>query len=175
MAIPKRLTAARKIVSCFDPAWEQIVSDREKKHIYQDYLLTRNIELLGDPLSYDVPFTVFDVIPLTVEYEPYVNGEETNAWEIFKSHVKSATGIDFTFSGGVIDNEHRGKLGTVYVRDIVGTIIQLANVDGISSFFSMPVGWLDFSQTCLRHRASVMEANVRSAAAKLKPLRPAKT
>jgi hypothetical protein len=167
MAIPKRLTAARKVVSCFDPAWGQVVTDSSKRGVYGDYCNTHDISVLGNPLDYPKPFTVFEVVPLKVQYEPYVDGDNTNWWEIFRTHVRSITGFEVEFDGDKIKDKYREEIGPKYVRDIARIIIEMSNVDGVSAFFTIPDGWLEHIQNCQRHHASEAAKAVRSAAANL--------
>lgn len=165
MAIPRRLTEQRRVVSRFDPSWQPIVSSHATAQKYADYCNTLDIGIIGDPLAGDEPFTVFDVAPLQVQYESFVAGDNSNWWAIFKSHVKSISGMRLSFSGSELHDKHRGEIGLAYVEDIARMIVEMANIDGESVFFSMPGGCWAFVQNCRRRHASEMEQAVRSMAA----------
>jgi len=162
MAIPKRLTSARKVVSRFDPSWKYVLQRRA----YGDYCNTLDIEKIGSMADLPEPFTVFEILPLRVASEPYVDGENSNWWEIFRTHVRSIGGVDVEFDGDRIKEKHREEIGPVFIRDIAAMVIDLANCDGVSVFFTPPVGYLDFIQNCQRRIASEAMESVRSAVVK---------
>lgn len=168
MAIPKRLTAQRKVVSRFDPSWREIVAQHDTAQTYADYCNRLDIELIDNPLGRDNPFTVFTVVPLQTRFEMFVDGESSNWWEIFRHHVKGISGMEIESQDGAILEKHREDIGPVFVQDIARMIVDMASIDGVSCFFTIPGGCWAFTQNCRRHHASAMEAAVRGAAARLK-------
>jgi len=161
--IPRRTNVCRKVVSRFDPAWRQLLT---KRGAYGDYCNTLEIEALGDLSGLSEPFEIFDIMPLRVQYEMYVDGKNSNWWEIFRTHVKSISSIPLEMDGDRIKDSIRDILGFAYIEDIARMIVDLANIDGKTVFFMPPDGYGDFLLTCQRRLAKEAEQAVHSAAAK---------
>lgn len=148
MSIIKRPTAVRKVVSRFDPSW-RFTSHVENAYTnYCDTLDLKYVEQCG-PLP--DPLTVFQILPLKVTHECFVDGKNTNWWEIFRAHVTEISGVQLKHDrAGRLDDSVRDELGFDVVKDIADMIVNLANTDGVSCFFTLPGGYWVFLQNCER-------------------------
>jgi len=165
MGIKLRLSRDVRLVSRYDTA---IVG--AKKGCLGKYLRSLNIDELGDLRGFKHLPSVFTVRPLTVDYEYMVNGENSNWWGIFSSHVKEITGlpkeIKLESEDGILDDKLRELFPPRTVRDIAQMVIDLANEGEDSIFFTVPA---DYSDWLLRAKTRLVneeqEAGVRLAAA----------
>lgn len=161
MAIPKRINTTRRVVSRFDPAWKSVLHRR----CYGEYCNTLNLEKIGDMSGLD--FTLFEIQPLQVAYEVFADDNgASNSWEIFRSHVVSMSGYELTKEGDRICEQHHKEISPAIIKDIANMIVQLANADGQTLFFTPPDGYMDFIVNCQNLRAKEAADLARSAAVK---------
>lgn len=166
--IPKRITTTRRVVSRLDPAWAHVV----RAHgidVYRSYCDTLDA---SEVLALQAPeaFTIFEVEPLKVAYEMFA-GDNPNNWEIFRSHVVSASGVEIEKEHGRLTEKMRNEFGRDFVSDVADIIIKIANGDGQQLFFTHPDSGAEYLSNQLRRlaRAEAMANDaelVRTAAAK---------
>jgi len=155
MAIIKRPTAAKKVVSRFDPSWRFTGDTKiDGEGAYVSYCNTLDFGIVEKCGTLQDPFTVIEILPLKVMYEPFVNGDRSNWWEIFRSHVTSIDEVRLEMKGDKISDSMREQLPKDLIEDIGRMIVDIASVDGVSVFFTLPDGYWEFSQNCHRLLAS---------------------
>ncbi len=143
----KPITEARRIVSVMgDPSVAQVNSDK-----LQSYVLSRDLEDLGDLDALAEPVTYYTVDPLRAEFR-HMRKAETPAecWILFSAHVtivdeagqkldlrrKDLNGI------GYIDEGLRGtEFSEEVIEEIALYIGETASRDGQRLPFSPPEGW----------------------------------
>jgi len=165
MAIIKRINKVRKVVSRFDPSWRFVMEKNpDNPRDLIDYCNTLNFEIIEKIGKIKVPFTVFEIAPLKVSHECYVNGKDSDWWQIFRSHVTSISEEILPMQGDKIKDEYREELPFNLIEDIGRMIVDFANIDGVSSFFTLPDGYWGFTQNCRRLLASEVETASASSA-----------
>lgn len=166
MAMPKRLTAPRKLISIHDPALDDLPSDALTR-----YVTSLDIEELGDIATMPTPPTVFTVLPLRARLARVDHGVQNNNddwWVIFAFHVTAVDNIDgaLTFEGAGSDrhlhDDCRELFPDRWIRDIAGMISKLGNGDAP---FLPPVQMSEIISTRKILRARLQEIAARSAAA----------
>jgi hypothetical protein len=139
MAIHKRLSEDRKIVSHYDDALAYIDGDKVR-----EYVKTLNIDDLGDMRSLPQRPTVFTVKPLTTKWEHLAfDTRGIDYWGVFSTHVSAATELpfDLEFREGVLTDKTRDLFPPNIVQNIASIIIALSNNNGDSIPFTPPGGF----------------------------------
>lgn len=147
MSIVKRSTAARKVVSRRDPSWRFTA---HVQNAYIDYCNTLDMAIVEKCGTLPDPLTVFEILPLKVTHEVFVDGKDSNWWEIFRAHVTQISGMQLEMQGDKIKDSLRNEIGPEVIEDIARMIVDLSNADGVSIFFTLPVGYWEFLQNCQR-------------------------
>ena len=168
MAMPKRITAARELISIHDPAIQDLPSD-----VLHAYTMSLDIAELGDLAKLPAPPTIFTCLPLRASMARLDNGpRNTNDdwWYMFAFHVTRIEPMDgtLTFEGSGQDkhiaDSCRELIPDKWIRDIGGMITKLANGD---SPFAPPVGMLEMISMRKLLHAKSQEIAARSVAANL--------
>lgn len=185
MAMPKRLSGARELISMLDPSIQGVPSI--KKVPREDgteiitgkipYGNTLDISYLGDlsVLPHGGP-TIFKVMPLQSKYMYLDQDEDTNWRMVFQLHVSGVrnSGVDkeieFEKINGldysILTDESLDLFPIDFIEDIGHMIIQLAKGDGNTIPFIMR----DFSMVNLRRsQAASVLSMCRAATAVAKP------
>ena len=155
MAIHKRLSEERKIVSHYDDALVHIDSEKVKK-----YVTTLNIDDLGDLRNLPERPTVFTVKPLTTKWEHLAyDTRGIDFWGVFSTHVTAATELPFEleFREGVLAEKVRDLFPPNIVQNVASIIIALSNNNGDSIPFTPPGGfwrWLAEAKAHLATKAT---------------------
>jgi len=154
MAIPKRITESRWLVSRIDP--ELIDVDLK---LQRDYWKTLDIDKLGD--IKDLDLTKVKVKPLLAQYGN-LNSDDRSAmddWLIFSFHVEEISDPIYKLEfEGIGDNKYisadiRNQFPESFIKDIADMICQLANGDGVRIPFAIPLGLGDTLRHYRLHRA----------------------
>lgn len=137
--IRKRLTAPFEMVSIHDDNLYQIPHER-----LREYIIKRDIDILGDLSQHKEPITVFKCKPLMVNYESErdrmaeIEQVAPAAWQIFKAHVISAHNCINPEDGEslltwtdeqprVIENDCRKNIPPKIVIEIAHIVCEKAN------------------------------------------------
>ena len=169
MAIRRRLSADRRIVSHFDPAiWG--ISDSK----LQRYCEMLDIEELGDLSELPERPAIFTIKPLASKFEYLAYSDPPDYWGIFATHVKSVTELDFElqFEDGEIKALHRDDFAPRIVHNVASIIKELANDVGGGDFFTPPAsfwGSVSLGKSRIAREAAKMDAG--SVAAKINALK----
>ena len=158
MAMPKRLSGSRKVVSIIDPALEKVprlktkmVGGREVPHMGMElYGTTLDTTYLGD--LKELGATVFEIMPLKSSLMNWDKGDDSPFFQIFQYHVVGIENfpaeppLTFKEVGGydykILTDESMKQIPLSFIRDIGNMVLQLAKCDGVTLPFSM----LDSSQ-----------------------------
>jgi len=166
MAIKRRLSADRRVVSHFDPALYSLSDSK-----LQRYSETLDISELGDLAELPTRPAIFTIKPLSSKYEYLAYSDPPDYWGIFATHVKSVTELDFEleFEDGQIKPQHRDDFAPRVVHNIASIIKELANDVGGGDFFTPPAsfwGSVSLAKSRIAREAARMDAS--SVAAKIK-------
>lgn len=185
MAMPKRLSGARELISMLDPSIQGIPSLKKIQNADGTesvmgkipYGNTLDITFLGDlsGLPYGGP-TIFRVMPLQTKYMYLDNGEDTNWRLVFQLHVSGirnsgvdkdinferANGLDYS----ILTDESLELFPIDFIEDIGHMIVQLAKGDGNTIPFIMRDTYM---VTTKRSQAASVLSMCRAATAVAKP------
>jgi hypothetical protein len=162
MAIHKRLSEDRKIVSHYDDALAFVDSE-----LVQKYVKTLNIDDLGDMRSLPQRPTVFTVKPLTTKWEHLAyDTRGIDYWGVFSTHVTAATELPFEleFREGVLADKVRDMFPPNIVQNVASIIIALSNNNGDSIPFTPPGGFWRWLAEVKAHLATKESASSVAAA-----------
>jgi hypothetical protein len=157
MAMPKRISASRRVVAICDPALSYNFPQLKTKVLDNGqevpdiglvpYGATLNIEFLGDLDKLPVKPTVFEIMPLQSRFMNWDRGEDTDWRSVFQFHVigikdsgfdaeltyETVNGMDYK----TLDDDSMDMIPDSFVKDIANMVIQLAKYDGATIPFSM--------------------------------------
>lgn len=149
-----RLTEPRKVVSMLDPAMRQIDPQRRGA-----YVMSRNIEDLGDINAIEEKFAIFTLEPMKPNFQHLAGVPHL----LFAAHCIAAenapvSGSDFAEKDGRtrLKVESAEKIPLDVTMELGQVVLELASVDGdYASPFSSPViEWVNRIREAERHDAT---------------------